>query len=693
MTSPIWITPSGFLFTATELVSTSTTLVASGTNVTYKVLSGSLPDGLNLTTTTGIISGIPSIVSNLTTNKFVIRASNTSGVKDRTFSIDVDGIDVPIWKTFTLTTGTSFVLTTSTTEGYISVDAIKPYVFNKQYINYQLDASTKESPLSNISYYIDEFNGELPPNLTLSKSGNLSGIIDCFTDLDLNTVVSTATVYNPKTYQFYISATDGIAENKRLFKLLVVDSEMLKYHPLTTSTGIAILDVSLNSQPKNYLQLPQFIDGADLGTIRAENYQILNISTYDPSPFIGTITYSLVTGTTITSMLPQDLNLDRNNGIIYGYIPYQPAYTINYNLNISATKFDPLTGISVTASNTFTLAVKGLVESTIEWVSTSSFLGTITTGEISHLSVEAKQLISNYDIKYRKKSGTLPDGLTLFSDGSIVGKANTNSTGTFTFTAEAKDVYELSAIEKTFSIDVIQTSKEYTSLYFKPFLSKSSKDYYDNFINDEVIFDPKIIYRYLDPEFGVQRNIKINLEFAIEKVDIDKYTEALINNFYKRKFYFGNIKTAKAEDSNGKYIYDIVYADVIDNLVNTYNTSVSKIVYFDNNAYYPASIDNMRIQLSNIILDDSEKISINKSFYPKFLQTRQNSEYKSVNYIRFIPLCYTLPNEGQRILSRIRLKNFDFKKIHLDIDRIIIKENNIDNNERYLFFGKRDIKN
>lgn len=694
MTSPIWITPSGFLFTATELVTTSTTVVASGTNISYKLISGKLPDGLSLTTTTGIISGIPSVVSNLTTNKFVLRATNTSGIKDRTFLIDVEGVDTPTWKTLTLTTGTTFSLTTSTIEGYLAIDGSKPYVFNKQYINYQIQAVTKDSPNSKISYYIEEADGILPPNLTLSESGVINGIVDCFTDLDLNTSATiTATIYSPKTYQFYISATDGIAENKRLFKLLVVDSEMLKYETLTTSTGIAILDVSFDTQPINYLQTPQFINGNDLGVIRAENYQIISIAAYDPSPFVGTLTYALITGTTITTNLPQNLNLDRNTGIIYGYVPYQPAYTIKYNLNLQATKFDQITGVSVTASNTFTLAVKGLVESSIEWVTTSSFLGTLTTGELSHLSVQAKQTISNYDIKYRKTSGNLPEGLSLLSDGSIVGKISTGSSGTYTFNAEAKDVYELSAIEKDFSIDVIESDKQYTSLYFKPFLSKESKNYYNEFINDETVFDYKLMYRYLDPDFGVQRDIKIMLEFAIEKVDISKYAESFITNFYRRKFYFGQIKTAKAEDSSGNYIYDIVYADVIDNLVNSYNTSVSKTVLFDNIPYYPASIDNMRIQLSNIVLDNSEKISINKNFYPKFLKTSQNSEYKSVDYLRFIPLCYTLPNQGNRILSRIKLKNFDFKKIHLDIDRVIVKENNIDNKEKYLFFGKRDIKN
>jgi len=693
MTSPIWITPSGFLFTATELVSTSTTLVASGTNITYSILSGKLPDGLSLTTTTGIISGTPEVVSNLKTNKFVVRATNTSGIRDRTFILDVEGINSPTWETQTIITGTSFTLTYSTIEGYLSIDGVKPYVFNKQYINYQLEATTTKSPDSKISYYVDGLSDVLPPNLVLSDSGVLSGTIDCFTDLDLNTNVTTATVYNPKTYQFYVSASDGIAESKRLFKLLVLDSEMLRYHPLTTSTGIAILDVSLNTQPKSYLLPPQFINGNNLGTIRAENYQILDVTAYDPSPFVGTITYNLVTGTTITTRLPQNLNLDRNTGFLYGYIPYQPAYTINYNLNINATKFDSLTGVSVTASNTFTLAIKGLVESSIEWVTTSSFLGTVTTGELSHLYVQAKQTISNYDIKYSKKSGNLPDGLTLLSDGSITGKVNTGTSGTFNFEAEAKDIYELSAINKSFSIDVIEASKNYTSLYFKPFLSKSTKDYYNNFINDEQIFDPKLLYRNLDSEFGVQRDIKIILEFAIEKVDIEKYAESFVRNFYRRTFYFGNIKTARAEDSNGNYIYDIVYADVIDNLVNQYNTSVSSIVYFDNIQYYPASIDNMREQLSNITLEDSEKISINKSFYPKFLQTSQDSSYKSINYMRFIPLCYTLPNEGQRIVSRIKLKNFDFKKIHLDIDRVIVKEDNITNKERYLFFGKRDIKN
>jgi FlaG/FlaF family flagellin (archaellin) len=696
MTAPTWITSAGFLFTATELISTSVAILSTGSNISYKLLNGELPEGLSISTSSGIISGAPLPVINITNKKFVIRISNDSGVKDRTFNIDVIGSDKPEWKNITLTTGSVSTIVTSTSEGYIYFDdEIKPYVFNRQYINYQFEAVPKEAPDSTkIKYFIQNNDGILPPNLTLSETGNLNGIIDCFTDSDLNTSSNiTTTVYIPKTYQFYVSASDDIAVEKRLFKILVVDSELLRYDDLTTSTGINILDISFNTQEKNYLQKPQFINGNDLGTVRAENYNILPVTVYDPSPFIGTITYSLVTGTSILNNIPNDLTFDTQNGIIYGYIPYQPAYTKNYNITVKATKSDFDTGVSVTASNTFTLAVKGMVESSIKWVTTNTFLGTLTTGELSHISVEATQINSDYDIKYLQSSGSLPNGITLLSDGSISGKPSSNTSGTYTFNVIAKDIYELSAIEKTFSLDVKNSDKEFTSIYFRPFLSKTSNDYYQNFINNETIFDPNLMYRYLDPEFGVQRQIKIVLEFAIEQTNLRKYATALSTNFYKRSFYFGNFKTAKAENSDGTYIYDIVYADVIDNLINFNNTSVNQIVYFNEIPYYPASIDNMRLKLEDIVLDDLSKIQVNKQFYPKFLKTSQNEEYKSIEYLRFIPICYTLPNQGIRILNRLKLANVSLKNIHLDIDRIIIKEYGSEKEEKYLFFSRRDVKN
>ena len=93
--TPTWITPAGFLFTATELVSTSTAISAQGTTTTYAIISGNLPTGLSLSTT-GTISGTPVEVIKTTRNKFVVRATNSGKVVDRTFSIDTEGPTNPI---------------------------------------------------------------------------------------------------------------------------------------------------------------------------------------------------------------------------------------------------------------------------------------------------------------------------------------------------------------------------------------------------------------------------------------------------------------------------------------------------------------------------------------------------------------------------------------------------------------------
>ena len=149
MTIPSWTTPAGFLFTATELASTSTSVVATGIGNTYKVISGALPNGLTLSSL-GSISGTPQAVINVTTNKFVVRATNSSNVTDRTFIIDVQGRDDPVW---------------STAEGFLNVGINgEQYSLNNQWVDYQLSAIPIEAPTgTTLTYFIANNDGKLPP--------------------------------------------------------------------------------------------------------------------------------------------------------------------------------------------------------------------------------------------------------------------------------------------------------------------------------------------------------------------------------------------------------------------------------------------------------------------------------------------------------------------------------------------------
>ena len=171
MTAPIWQTPVGFLGTLTERDSVSVTVVASGTNVTYALISGGLPKGLLFNAQNGSISGIPSSVAQVTSSTFVIRAKNIDGLSDRTFNLDVFGPSAPIW---------------DTPAGALAVGPNSElYTLNKEYVDYTVRAETDVLTGGNkLRYYIAFNAGQLPPGLTLTEDGRIYGFVNDQLQLD-----------------------------------------------------------------------------------------------------------------------------------------------------------------------------------------------------------------------------------------------------------------------------------------------------------------------------------------------------------------------------------------------------------------------------------------------------------------------------------------------------------------------------
>ena len=94
---------AGSLGTYPESTSQSITVAATdpeGSTVTYALQSGSLPTGLSLNTTTGVISGTTPSVSGDTTSTFTLRATAGAQTSDRQFTITVRD---PITQTFSYT--------------------------------------------------------------------------------------------------------------------------------------------------------------------------------------------------------------------------------------------------------------------------------------------------------------------------------------------------------------------------------------------------------------------------------------------------------------------------------------------------------------------------------------------------------------------------------------------------------------
>jgi len=88
---PNWTTSAGSLGSPGTNVSFSTTIAATGdAPVTYSVYSGSLPSGITLNSSTGVISGTTPVVGSSTTYNFTIRATDAQKQDtDRAFSISI----------------------------------------------------------------------------------------------------------------------------------------------------------------------------------------------------------------------------------------------------------------------------------------------------------------------------------------------------------------------------------------------------------------------------------------------------------------------------------------------------------------------------------------------------------------------------------------------------------------------------
>ena len=681
-----WTTPAGFLFTATAAISTSVSVVATGSNVSYYLLSGSLPAGLSFNTATGVISGTAINVFRDTSTNVCIRITDDSRVKkDRTFSIDVGGNTSPVW---------------DTDEGFLPIgDGGKKYTLNNQWVNYQL--VTHDLSSSTITYNLTD--GVLPPGLSLSESGVISGFIKdklTFDSLGISpqsydtgkfdtfgydpvlafsgNQVVVQLVSQPKTYQFSVTVDDGDLSSTRVFNIMVVNEDMFRADSVYLNYDDSIISTNNISANSSYLQMPKFLNGSDLGTVRADNNVDLDVSAYNIDSAVSIMSYEIINGADISTHLPTGLTLDAEQGRIYGYLPYQPAYTRTYNFTISATKSNFQTDSIISAVNTFTLKVAGNVFSSIEWL-TDHNLGSIDAGIVSELYVKAHEISADYNIKYQITDGNLPNGLTLAQDGTITGRADFNP-GNFSFTVLASDIYGLTGISRTFTLTVsIENNFATTQIYIKPFLPEPNRDSYQNFINDRYIFDPSLIYRYFDSNFGVQKDIKMFLEYGIQLVDLSYYASALDSNFYRKNLYFGDLKVAEAKNDAGEVLYEVVYLDIIDPISNA-TSSVTAGFFNDAHGreHNPASIPNMRNRLETIQLpsgDEFVEIKINERCLPLFMRTPQGSRYSPANYIPVSVICYAKPGQGMRIINRIRRSGFDFMNFNFDIDRIVVENN------------------
>lgn len=685
---PSWVTPAGTLGTIPEGVFYRVPLVAtSDSTVYYRVIAGRLPPGIQINET-GVLAGNPSAVSTVqgvpfdvvgdTTSQFAVRAYTTRTVNgitvtdtlaDRTFSLTIAGISTVIWTTPAGTIGTYF-------DGFQISDLTVSYTDPDIYA-------------TNIVTLIA---GALPTGLTISTAGVISGYITPNADATLTST----------TYSFTLRVSNGVSSDVRTFNILVyARSTMTADNTHVTADNTFITADTAPVQPP-IITTPT----GSIGSTRSDNFFAFEFTGID---FAGNA-FEFIE---ITA-LPPGLTLDPISGWMYGYVPFEGILSNEYSFDLVVREIDNPANYS--EPYTFSLTINGPVNSDIVWLTPTdeverarvpSSLGFIDNGATSTFYVEAVN-VSGIDLQYQLLSGSnsrLPQGLQLLTSGHIAGRVSFDTfaldggTTTFDvnlntvrqpttfdmvaiFTVNAFSINGLVNINKTFSITVVRRYQEpYDNLYIQAMPPQDDRDLLASLLQNPTIFTPSLIYRNDDPNFGVARNVVYNHAYGLTAATYDDYVASMNLNHYWKNLVLGEIKTAQALDDAGNVIYEVVYSEVIDDLVNNDGTSVDKQVVLafpintndstEIDSVYPNSLQNMRDQVIDVVGQISNVL-------PRWMLSRQTNG----RVLGFTPawvIAYTKPGQSGQIAYNIQtqfgtqLNLVDFEADRYELDNFLTK--------------------
>ena len=721
MAQPVWVTAAGSLGVIPEGIFYSLVVEAYDPSnvlneIYYEIIAGKLPPGMQLSSTgsisgtPGYVQGIPLPVNRDITSTFAVRAYTKHVVNgvlvldrlaDRTFSLTVSPQVSPVFVTPAGNVGT-----------FYDGAPITPI---------QIDVTPSAPGDPSI---ITLISGSLPPGLSISTSGLITGYI-----------IPQAVITNPggfdrsgqnfdmypfdfiqsspnTNFQFTLRVTDGKNNSLRTFEIFVYSRTTLQ----ASTTDITADDTFVDaSQTPDYFPFLTNAEPSNLGTVRAGNFYAYQFQGLTFGEY--TIEYLEYPGADL--QLPPGTFLDPFTGWLYGYLPSLGAVEITYNFAIYLINTNDA---SIRSSPYyFSLTLVGEIETQVTWL-TDPDLGYIINGSTSLLGVHAVN-VGGRVLQYRLKPGAvpptdyvpgvynkLPQGLELLPSGDIAGRVSFNTfaadlgTTTFdvflpnsrvrspqkttfdtqyTFTVNAYSLDNTISVYRTFTVKVLRVYNEpYENLYIRAMPPYSDRALINSLVQNSDIFNPDLIFRPQDPNFGITTSVVYNHCYGLTSATYDNYVNSLLINHYWKNLILGEIKTAQALDPvTGTVIYEVVYSAIQDNLVNNQGISVSKQVTLpypvnyadltDITTVYPNSLDNMRNQVIDVIGQISNLL-------PLWMLSKQ-SDGRVLGFTPAWVIAYCKPGTSGQIAYNIReqfgnqLNLVDFEVDRYTLDSLLSK--------------------
>lgn len=615
---------------------------------------------------------------------------------------DENPLDVPPYDFLTSVISTSYQFTLEVTDGkFGTLRQFSIFVYNRQ----DLTADTTTITSDNTFVTADE-NTQRAPFLLNAYPSSL-GIVRSdnyfayqFRGDDYDTVGITYAIsvnegvglppgltLDPESGWYYGFIPDqGLTEITYSFSIQVSQTDnpsvASQQYPFTlTITGVTDSEVS-------------WITPSDLGTIENGSTSILNVEAVNRGG--ATLKYRLASGE--YNQLPQGLTL-LPTGEIAGRTTFN-----TFAVDLGFTTFDATqsntTGISETNFDTeFTFTVNAYAEDTGQLLYNVASVE-VTDGGSGYSSINQPTL------EFSSPAGST--AVTATGNAVVTGSAITavtlteqgagyTSAPTITITQgfggsgavltpvmQATGQRDAISVFKTFTVKVYRAyNYPYQNLFCLAMPPANDRLLINELLDNNEIFVPSYIYRPDDANFGKSTQVKYEHAYGLAPDTLDQYVSSLYENHYWKNLVLGEINTAQALDAAGNVIYEVVYSQIIDNLVNDAGQSVAKIVNLpyaitdpadgstELTQVYPNSLINMRDQVIDVVGQISTKL-------PLWMTSKQTNG----RVLGFTPswvICYTNPGRSAQIAYYIQqyfaqqLNFVDFKVDRYVLDRTLSK--------------------
>lgn len=683
--TPYFSSPAGLLFSAFDSRWVENTISYNNpsniSNLFVRLEDGILPVGLQLNSE-GIIRGYP----------------------------DKPTIDESYPQVVTLITNTNTnnEITCISTNGFVIG---RPIIFT---------GSVFGSIVSGTTYYIKSIVNTNKFTISLSQNGpeilltEASGL--------MTATLPIVNIGQPvlRTFNFVLSLTNGSVIYQTISYSITIANQNLSVSNGGLGIGLnARVPTLLNTRPFSF-DIPEdslyygyyILPNSGLSYSPSTNVEIgfIKSGDYFSFKFIGydfdenELTYSF-------SNLPSNLTADTTTGWVTGTPTLSSPGVSEYSFRVAVYKTaNPLI---ISSYFNFSFKVYNQIIGEIVWTSPED-LGQINNNTISTIKVEA---VSDTTLNYQLVSGSLPPNLGLASNGEIQGKVAYQILSTeldqgdsteYTFTVNAfSPLYPSVSANKTFTLTVYQYFQQPTDiLYIKATPSLTDRQKINSLLTNTTLIPNEVIYRPNDLYFGKADSVIYQHAYGINASSLDQYIAAIEKNHYWRNITLGELKTAVARNSNNEIIYEVVYSEIIDNLVNSQNISVSEEIvwprdidlqlgpwytsvtdtytsYEDllNQEYYtsltsgsarilyPNSLVNMRTRVGQELgqTDDSNLLPL--------WMTSTQSNGNTLGFTKAWVVCYTKPGFSNTVKNNIN-NNWQYKlnQINFQIDRFIVNK-------------------